>query len=66
MYVQVSTTDLTKFNNGYATIAGLTSRTWNDANGNYIPDCNLQDFTSNGECGAISNAAFGWPGFTNA
>jgi hypothetical protein len=36
-----------------------TSRTWNDANGNYVPDCNLSIFTANGECGAIANNLFG-------
>ena len=36
-----------------------TNRTWNDANRNFIPDCDLTDRTSNGECGAIDNAAFG-------
>jgi len=35
------------------------TRTWTDANGNYVPDCNLAVFTLNGECGAISNTNFG-------
>jgi hypothetical protein len=35
------------------------NRTWNDANRNYVPDCNLQNFGANGECGAIDNQAFG-------
>jgi hypothetical protein len=41
-------------------------RNWTDTNGNYIPDCNLADFTaqnlsaSGGDvCGAISNGNFG-------
>src|SRR5207244_9803889 len=32
------------------------TRTWNDANGNYIPDCNLQSQVANGECGPGSPA----------
>jgi hypothetical protein len=35
------------------------TRTWTDANLNYVPDCNLAVFTLNGECGAINNANFG-------
>ena len=34
-------------------------RAWTDANGNYVPDCDLGNFTLNGECGAIDNANFG-------
>jgi hypothetical protein len=37
------------------------TRTWTDTNGNYVPDCALSDFAANGECGSISNTAFGQP-----
>lgn len=41
------------------------TRTWNDTTyavgdprrGNFVPDCNLTDYTANGECGALANAA---------
>jgi hypothetical protein len=33
------------------------TRTWTDANGNFVPDCNLNDFDANGECLALSGAA---------
>ena len=41
------------------------TRSWSDTTypvgdprrGNFIPDCNLNDFTVNGECGALANAA---------
>jgi hypothetical protein len=36
-----------------------TTRTWNDANRNYAPDCNLRDPVANGECGPWSNLTFG-------
>ena len=53
---------------GYAALANpgqnlvmSATRTWNDANGNFIPDCDLTAATPgrNGECGALSNANFG-------
>ena len=36
-----------------------TNRTWNDANRNYVPDCDLRNSVANGECGPWSNLAFG-------
>ena len=39
-----------------------TTRTWNDANRNFIPDCALSTPAPNGECGAWSNLAFGQVG----
>ena len=36
-----------------------TNRTWNDANRNYVPDCDLHNPVGNGECGPWSNLAFG-------
>lgn len=43
------------------------TRTWNDftypagdpRNGNYVPDCDLKNFSANGECKAINNSLFG-------
>lgn len=36
-----------------------TTRAWTDANGNYFPDCNLRNFSQNGECGPLQNSNFG-------
>jgi hypothetical protein len=36
-----------------------TTRSWNDTNRNFVPDCNLIDVNANGECGAMDNRAFG-------
>jgi hypothetical protein len=48
------------------------TRTWTDANGNFVPDCDLlnpaaQDNRASGGdfCGALSNSNFGKPLFTN-
>src|SRR5262249_18453580 len=46
-------------NNPALLLVGSTARTWNDANGNYVPDCVLTNFAGNGECGAIFNNKFG-------
>ena len=52
-----------------AIVASVT-RNWNDTNtfpagdprnGNYIPDCDLHNNAANGECGAVTNSAFGTP-----
>jgi hypothetical protein len=40
-------------------IGASTTRSWKDTNGNFIPDCNLQLTTANGECGALANSTFG-------
>jgi hypothetical protein len=45
--------------------AGIT-RSWNDANHNYVPDCVLENPLANGECGNLSNQNFGKPFFTNS
>ena len=37
------------------------ARSWTDFDGDFVPDCNLLDYTTplNGECGPADNAAFG-------
>jgi hypothetical protein len=40
-------------------LANSTTRSWSDANTNFIPDCNLLSPDANGECGAVANRAFG-------
>lgn len=40
-------------------IATSATRSWGDADNDFIPDCNLNDLTLNGECGAVNNPLFG-------
>src|SRR5215471_7341616 len=42
------------------------TRSWNDVNRNFQPDCVLENPLANGECGNLSNPAFGTPTFTNS
>jgi opacity protein-like surface antigen len=35
------------------------TRTWTDANRDYVPQCDLLNVNANGECGALSNRNFG-------
>ena len=42
-------------------IVQSTNRGWNDANSNFVPDCDLNNLLGNGECTQVDNLRFGQP-----
>jgi hypothetical protein len=58
-YVNYETTLLTKLTNPANALVANTTRSWNDANKNYVPDCVLTNPAANGECGPFQNSNFG-------
>jgi hypothetical protein len=58
-YVAKTGTAIAAANNPIQTSVNSITRTWTDANGNYLPECNLGNRAANGECGAVSDQNFG-------
>ena len=58
-YMIYETLDLTNNQNAAASISATANRSWTDANGDFVPDCDLTLNGANGECGALDNVAFG-------
>src|SRR5438876_3699956 len=58
-YVVTYGTDIARNINPANAIIGSASRTWNDVNRDYVPDCALTNTAANGECGPLSANGFG-------
>jgi hypothetical protein len=58
-YVAKTNVDVPNALNPINTSGNSSVRSWNDANRNYVPDCDLGNFAVNGECGPLDNQSFG-------
>jgi hypothetical protein len=60
-YVTGMGIDFADANNPALSLVVSTSRTWSDADGDFVPDCDLTSRAQSGECGAFANSLFGQP-----
>lgn len=52
-------TDISRGPAPAARLVNVTTRSWNDANRDFVPNCDLISSAANGECGAMSDPNFG-------
>jgi hypothetical protein len=57
--IYASTAPVAMIGGGGARTSPSTTRTWNDRNNNFVPDCDLRNKASNGECGPWATQNFG-------
>ena len=58
-YVGQMNANVAAATNPVITSVNSVTRTWNDINRDYVPNCDLGNFNENGECGPIADANFG-------
>ncbi len=60
-FVEQQTNGLGAANAPANRVATTATRTWADANTDYVPNCDLKNPEANGECGRLSNVNLGLP-----
>jgi hypothetical protein len=60
-FLVVSRAELSNAVNPALSFASFVTRTWNDLNTDFVPNCDLTNRGANGECGAVSDSRFGQP-----
>jgi hypothetical protein len=58
-YLAAETVNIARANNPLQTSVNTATRTWQDLDSDFVPDCNLTDPVTNGECGPLSPSTFG-------
>jgi hypothetical protein len=58
-YVGGEAVDIASANHPVNASVNAATRTWRDANRDYVPDCDLRNPLQNGECGDLDNQNFG-------
>jgi hypothetical protein len=58
-YNETESNGIASNNNPLNAMGTSTNRSWNDANGNRLPECNLASPAANGECGPWQDPTFG-------
>ena len=57
--ISAGVSTFTRLANPMSASVNSVSRTWNDLNGNFAPDCDLRSQLANAECGQMQNLNFG-------
>ncbi|MGE3492996.1 MAG: carboxypeptidase regulatory-like domain-containing protein [Vicinamibacterales bacterium] len=65
-YVIAEATGISNNLNPSSRMAITATRTWSDADGDFVPDCTLTNNAANGECGPQSASTFGTPVFNTS